>query len=149
MIVMPLRIYGTDCSVSLMLGSWCDAISLPTGRGNTCFRRRNRRWISCSPPSAEAYPCNAGDSPRGGCVHAAGNARPLIKCKYGALRCGKPKRQQFIETGITAHSIVDNSLPQAIFDFVCIATNMFLAIHDPCCSGDVLLTQGQMALGAE
>jgi hypothetical protein len=26
--------------------------------------------------------------------------------------------------------------PQAIFSFVCIATNMFLVIHDPYCSGN-------------
>ena len=39
------------------------------------------------------------------------------------------------------------SLPQVIFAFACIATNMFLAIHDPYRSGDVLLTQGQTTWG--
>ena len=38
------------------------------------------------PPSTEAQPCHAGDSPRGGCVHAAGNARSLIKCNHWSLR---------------------------------------------------------------
>jgi hypothetical protein len=97
--------------------------------------------ISCSPPSVEAYSCHAGDSPRGGCLHASNNPRTQFIWNDCSLRCGKPKRQQFIETRITAQSIVDNSPPQAIFDFVCIATNMFPAIHDSCCSGDVLLTQ--------
>ena len=83
------------------------------------------------------------------CLHASNNPRTQFIWNDCSLRCGKPKRQQFIETRITAHSIVDNSLPQAISGFVCIATNMFHAIHDPCCSGDVLLTQGQMTLGAE